>query len=527
VGFGLTLGGLITLTAALPRVVAFELSQTYFTTPYRVYAVVYLVGTISSLIAVALPAWWTSGRVGRLFCISIVGSILLAAIAALGRGEAVIAGAIFVAVGVGSSLIATGLLERVRRHLTVPRIVIAIMVAAFALRVLFGLQTLARTGPGLAFALDSDDGQSYYRYASLLYADPSALPVVLSANEGFPPLYSIFLAAIFGLTRGSLAAVIVVQALLAAASTLLLFRIGRDTVSVPIGLAAAALFATDKNIVQNQATLTAEAILVPLILFTLYSLFRYRTTQHFVWIAGCALSIAAIFVTRNLLITVLPVALAWLWIVGNRRSFIRDSGVLIATVVLVALPIGIATQQSEGRMRFTNQLAGLGYEYVGKGDMTIENQFLLDRGINPFSDPVGSFGRMIADPLPVLGFFAVAVPQRLSYLLFSSSPGASDPVLVINPGSFPNPYGELIEIVLAIATLVAPVVVLRRRSYRRPEIVLLCLYLVVYLALFAFVFPPRQAFRYRIPIEPVVFLAQAAVLALAARWLTASQAPRV
>jgi 4-amino-4-deoxy-L-arabinose transferase-like glycosyltransferase len=378
----------------------------------------------------------------------------------------------------------------------------------------------------LPFALDSDDGQSYYRYASLLYADPLALPAVLGANEGFPPLYSIFLAVIFGASRGSLAVVIVAQAVLASVSALLLFRLGRDAVSVPVGLAAAALFATDKNIVQNQATLTAEAILVPLILFALYSLFRYRSTQKFGWLAGCALSVAAIFVTRNLLISVLPVAMLWLWLVGQRRFFIRDSATLLATAVLVALPIGIVTLQTEGRMRFTNQLAGLGYEYVGKGDMTIENQFLLDRGINPFADPVGSVGRVVSDPLPVLGFFAIAVPQRLSYLLFSSSPGASDPLLVINPGLFPNSYGDLVEIVFAVATLIAPVVVLRRRLYRRPEIMLLCLYLFVYLTLFAFVFPPRQAFRYRIPIEPVVFLAQAAVLTIAVRWGTASQPPR-
>ena len=55
---------------------------------------------------------------------------------------------------------------------------------------------------------------------------------------------------------------------------------------------------------------------------------------------------------------------------------------------------------------------------------------------------------------------------------------------------------------------------------------LLGLYLVVYLALFSFVFPPRQAFRYRIPIEPVLFVGQAAVLAIAARWFAASREPR-
>lgn len=519
---GLALGAAAAAYSGLIVTAAVPFRDAYFTMPYRVYALGY-VALVTALLTIALIALGSARRqpshrrLARR--IALVGIVALLAAAA--RGELPIA-------AIGAAGGAAGLvLARARRlwqpmlsRVTAGRAALGVVILAVTLRLIFGLQTLARTGPGHAFSLASDDGNGYYRNATEMLSDPGYVDRVLRAADGYPPLYSFFLWAIFAVTQESMAAVVVAQAVLAASACLLVYLIGRRFLSPWVGVVAAFLYATDQNLIQIQSTLTTEALFVPLLLLGLWALVQYGRARALGWICLAAIAIALVFFTRNVIAVVIPAAILWLlWL--RPRQPLRALGaglLLVATLLVVASPVAIATGRTESRPRFTNQLAGLGWEYQENTPYVIENRFLVQRGINPLSDPAGSLAAVARDPLPVIGFYLEAVPQRLRYLFFSVEPGAADPLTITNPGIYPNRFGQMVDLLLILSAIVAVVTAVWRRSWRtHPQLVLLVLFVVFYVALFAFVFPPRQAFRYRVPIEPLLMIAEAAGLWLLAR----------
>lgn len=513
---GLTIGFGAALYVGLVRAVVLLLHDPYFTTPYRAYGLL-MVG----LLTAGASGWlWrvargrTSVAEPRLLAWPLLAVIGATAVLTLVTGGFVAGASALIAALTGVAIAERGPSFRVKLS---ERTVVGVLVAlTFVFRAFFGLQTLARTGPGMAFAVASDDGPSYFDYASALYADPSAITRVLTANDGFPPAYSLFIAGIFAVTRGSLAAVIVVQAVAAMAATILIYLIARRLGGRAVAFVAAAIFATEANLIQNASTLTPESILVPTLLFVLWALERYRASSEWRWLAAAALATGLAFVTRNNVGGVL-LAAGSLWLVvtwrGRRLRALGAAAVLALGLLALSLPVAVATAQLEGAPRLTNQLAGVVYEEAGNDPITIENAFLITRGINPFRDPLGSLGRIASDPLPVLGFFWSAVPQRMSTLLFLAPSGAADPVAVISPTRYPNMYGQLIQLALVLALMVATAIVAKRRPWlRQPLAGLLLTYTGAYLALFAFVFAPSHAFRYRIPVEPIMFMAEGAGL---------------
>lgn len=519
---GLALGAAATTYAGLIVAAATPFRDAYFTAPYRAYALGY-VGLATALATTGVIVISAQGRslshrrLARR--IAIVGIVAL--LAAATRGEMLIA-------AIGATGGAAGLaLARVGRlwpstlsGVTPDRAGLGVAIIAVALRLIFGLQTLARTGPGYAFSLASDDGNGYYRNATGMLSDPGYVDLVLRAADGYPPLYSLFLFAIFAVTHESMAAVIVAQAVLAASACLLVYLIGRRFLSAWVGVIAAFLYATDQNLIQTQSTLTTEALFVPLLLLGLWALVQYGRQRALGWICMAAIAIALVFFTRNVLAVVIPAAIFWLlWLCPRQPLRAVGAGLLlVATLLVVASPVAIATGRTESRPRFTNQLAGLGWEYQENTPYVIENGFLVQRGINPLSDPAGSLAAVARDPLPVIGFYFEAVPQRLRYLIFSVEPGAADPLTITNPGIYPNRFGQIVDLLLIVSAIVAVGTAVWRRSWRtHSELVLLVLFTLFYVALFAFVFPPRQAFRYRVPIVPLLMIAEAAGLWLLAR----------
>lgn len=502
---------------ALTRTVAMAQAEGYLTLPYRLYGLVFLAvatAAVVTLCGVAIRRGDPSVRDEL--------AVPLVAVLAVVWAESLFQGELIVAAAQLGGVVLAMVGSRAQRWLQRWRpgahaVLIATVTVGFAFRVIFGFQTLARTGPGMAFARASDDGDSYFTNATRMIADPSAISAVLGGNAGFPPAYALFLAILLGPTGGSLHVVIVAQALLAALSTVLVYAIARTFAPRLVALIAAGLFAVDQNLIQDQATLTAESLLLPVVLGAVFGTIRYGSTGAISWMAIAALATALAFVTRNVVGGVLLLSVAlWLAVHSWRRPKVlaRDIAMVIAAIVLFTAPIALVTAQSEGKPRVTNQLAGLGFEYVSDYGLVIENGILLERGINPFKDPAGSASRVVADPFPVLAFFAYAVPQRLSALLFSATHGATDPLTVLNPITHPSPFGDAVELLLFLAlALAVALFVVRRPDRRAPAVGLLVTYALVYVAIFTLVFPPRQPFRYRIPVEPVAMIAEAVGLA--------------
>ena len=511
---------------ALTRTVAIAQAEDYLTLPYRLYGLAYLAVVTTAVVALCATVVRRRDPLIRDdLALPLLAVIAISGAAAILQREWLVAGAQLAGVAVGT-VVAFAHQSLPRPRVSAGMILIATVAVGLAFRVIFGFQTLARTGPGMAFARASDDGDSYFTNATRMIADAGAIPAVLGGNAGFPPGYAVFLAVLLGQTGGSLHVVILAQALLAALSTVLVHAIARTFAPRAVALIAAALFAVDQNLIQDQATLTAESLLMPAVLGALLAAIRYGSTGTVGWIAVAALATGLAFVTRNVVGGVLLISLAaWLAVRFWRRPLllVRDVAIVVAGIAVLVAPIAVVTARSEGAPRVTNQLAGLGFDYVSNDGLVVENAFLLERGIDPFDDLAGSVARALADPLPVLGFVAYAVPQRMSALFFSASHGATDPLTVLNPVTHPSPFGHAVEILLFLVLALAVALFIVRGAYRRsPGLWLLVTYAVVYVSVFAFVFPPRQPFRYRIPVEPVVMIAEAAgLVALAAMVITA------
>lgn len=291
----------------------------------------------------------------------------------------------------------------------------------------------------------------------------------MSPSSGtYAPGYPLFVGAIFAATRENFIVLVLAQALLSAIAAVLLYAIARRIVGPIPGALAAVLFALDGNLIQNESTLTVEALLVPLILLAIWTLVRYRETRGWRWLVAAGLALGAAFMTRNVAFLLLLAAVPWLVATArtSARRALRDVTVLAVCLLLVATPTFIATA-SRGEPRITTQEASLAWDLTS--GLTIDNGFLLERGIHPIKDPAGSLGRIAGDPLPVLGFLLWAVPQRLSTLLYSPGPGTFDPVLLSNPSSV-LPYPQLLEFLLVLSLALGAFGVFRSGVLRHPDL---------------------------------------------------------
>lgn len=523
---GVALGATAAMYAGLVRALVMSWTNSYITTSYRVYALLFVCGVT---FAIVVWAWSTLRRGGSkesaLFALAAVGIALLLQVAqwdvvALGPSVAAIGGVATAEILPRVPRVRAAL-DGARAFAMRPAVLLgAILIVTVLFRLLFGLQTLARSGPGMAFAINSDDGDSYWRLASELVADPGQLLETIR-TPAFPPAYTLMLAGVLGATGGRLEAVILVQALLAAAAGAAVYAIARTVLPVAIALAAASIFAIDANLIQNGATLTAEALLMPALLVSIAAFLRYRESGQGRWFCLALFGLGLAYVTRNVAAMPLIIAVV-LWLIAWHRRrplrLVRDVALVGLAVVIFSAPIAIATTVIEGRPRLTTQVAELAFNFVGN-EWTISNAFLLDRGIRPFNDPADSVRRVLEDPLPVIGFLVGSVPQRLGTLLFFQAPGSSDPLLILNAVSYPNAWGDLITLARLLALLLVLALVVVRAPLRRHPTVSLCLiFCVLYVAIFLFVFAPYHAFRYRIPIEPLRFIAEVAGLALIVRY---------
>lgn len=496
---------LLTKTAPIP------LNDGYFGTPYRIYALAYTTGVTALLTIVGVSLvrrgpQWARDVVARPLLIA----AFLAIVAATSSGAWPIA----VAASIGGILgAAAGLARperwrpaRVRSITKSAALLMALLTAAFLSRLLFGLQLLARSGPGMAFAINGDDGDTYYEHAIALASGVRTLDVL--ANTTYPPGYALFAAGVFAATGENLAVLVTLQALLAAIGALALFGIARDVAGRGAAMVACAFFALDANLIQNASTMNAEAVVLPLLLAGLWTLLRAGATGCRRWFVASGLLLGVAFISRNLAALALVIGVLWSLFPLLRAWRLRQAvsvALLVAAFLIPAIPTAIATTVLEGKPRLTTQVASLAWGLDGNG-ITIDNTELVARGIDPVLDPLGSVAAIARDPISVVGFLTRAVPDRLATLFFYPNPGLFDPLLLVNP-ALASPYSHLLELVLIVLT-VAGVILCVDRLRGRPALVPIAGFTLLYLGVFVLLFPPFHPFRYRILIVPAALIAQ-------------------
>lgn len=513
---GAVVGLLAALFVALAQTVALALRTDYVRGVYRAWALVYVLaasGAVAYLAARSVRTQASGGIATASWTLAAV-AVLTAAATAL-RGERLVAAAIAVGVATGGAVgwWAWSRVDSLVAAMTRRPVVAGALLAAltYASRLVFGLQVLASHGPGLAFAVASDDGDTYFTYASSIVTDP-AKALEVAANGVYAPGYSFFLAALLWATRGEFVALIALQCVLAAVSAVLAYALVRDLAGPVPAFITGLLFAFAQNLIHVEATFTTEALLLPLVLLFVFALVRYERAPRFSWmlLAGASLSLAVF--TRNVVAVFLPAALLWLafqrplpW-----RQLVGHALALVLFVVLSFAPAAYATWQLTGTPRFTNQAAALAWHITSGAweSAAPSNVSLVERGIDPFRDPSGSLARALQDPLAVAGFYLKVVPRRLLTLLLHPNYGVFDPVLIVNHGVLPNPFGTVADVLL-VGSLLAGTLAAARAVGRARGAALLCLTLVAaYLVLFSVVFAPLHPIRYRVPIEPFLLFAQ-------------------
>lgn len=523
---GVALGIAGAMYAGLVRALVMSWANAYITVPYRFYAFIFV-----AAITFAIVLWaWSSLRLAVAqhlapFALATVGVAIVFALArsewvALGPAAAMGA-AVMTGVAAERDRRVRTAIDRARHLVTTPAVMLAgLLIAAFVLRAVFGLQTLARSGPGLAFALNSDDGDYYWKAASALAAN-GALLLETIRTPAFPPAYTLMLSGILAVSGGRLEPVVIAQAALGVVLVGSVYAIARTVLPLGVALFAAFLVAFDSNLIQNGSTITAEALLMPAMFLAIAAMLRYRASRQGRWFAVALAALGLAFITRNVAAMPLMVAVViWLaiWLRARPLRLARDVALVAMAALVFSAPIAIATFVIEGKPRLTTQVAELAFNFVG-GEMTISNEFLLKRGIRPFNDPAQSLQRIVEDPVPVVGFLVGSIPQRIGTLLYFQAPGSSDPLMLLNAVSYPNAWGDLSTLARFAALVLITVLVIARGALRSHPTVILCgLFCLLYLAIFLFVFAPYHAFRYRIPIEPLRFIAEAAGLALIARY---------
>lgn len=525
---GLALGVLGALYGGIAGAAAIPFHDDYFALVYRLYGLVFMAGATA-----LVSGWsWRTVRTPGAGDTTLVAWPMLATcaltVAAMLIGERPVGASAAAGLAVGVAAAELLVRDRLRPiHFGARTLIVLLLGAAFAVRVVFGLQLLLRNGAGMAFAIASDDGDAYYLLATSIAKDAGNLPEALR-NAAFPPMYSVFTGAVFALTRESIAALIMLQAAIAVGATYVVYRLGTRVAGRAVGFVAATLFAFSTDVIHSQTTLTAEALLIPFLIVALWAFARYGESGHLRWLLLAAVALGAAYVTRNLAILLGVAAVGWIVANGRGRPLrvLRDTVVIVAVVVLFALPTALATASAPGGARLTNQLAALASDVEVDG-VAIDNRFLVRRGISPLADPFGSLGRFASDPLPVLGFYAVSATNRLSAFLFFASPGSFDLLSIVNPVLYENRYGQLLDVLFAISLVLACAVFVVRRPYlRHPELGLFFAFALLYIGAFTFLFVPSHPYRYRLPVTPILNIAEAALFVAMVRYAISLWDPR-
>jgi len=216
---------------------------------------------------------------------------------------------------------------------TASRTSIIVFVVALAVRLAF-LTEFAQTPLFYYFGLDSAE---YDEMARGLLDGSWPGPYAFSR----PPLYSLFLALLYGTVGSGFVALRVVHALVGATSCLVLYRLARELVgSERVARIAAGVTALCGPLVVLDLQLLPNALDVLLFLSTLALLLRAgRSPSAWPWLtAGLLTALGA--VNRGASLLLLPVALAWLFVATPRRSRVVVSALAyLAPIALLLFPL--------------------------------------------------------------------------------------------------------------------------------------------------------------------------------------------
>ena len=321
-------------------------------------------------------------------------------------------------------------------HLTDWRVLTTIVfLVGVTVRVLASLR-LAGMGEDIVFTNSDDASQYDHNARGILEGSGVLTEVGMPGTSSYSPGYSLFLAALYGLTGRNLTAVMTVQAVLSAFVPVGVFLVGRRCAGRLVGFVAAMLAALSQLLIFNSVNLTREMGSILLLLPLVWMLQRTPPDSVDAWkrmlviggLFGCIAFIDPVF---------LVVAAVVLVVYGlnnkvSLRQRVRLIGVLLIALYLTLMPLKLFVNTPTNGSELLSPVSRPKVFAIHLSrDWSRPATELFERGINVFAFPVDSVVNVIREPRVASALIAEKVWLDFRRFFFEGHSGYFSPLLLI------------------------------------------------------------------------------------------------
>jgi len=411
-------------------------------------------------------------------------------------------------------------------HLTDWRVLTAIVfLVGVTVRVLASLR-LAGMGEDIVFT-NSDDASQYDHNARGIL-DGSGV-FTMNAQPGtssYSPGYSLFLAALYGLTGRNLTAVMTVQAVLSAFVPVGVFLVGRRCAGRLVGFVAAMLAALSQLLIFNSVNLTREMGSILLLLPLVWMLQRTPPDTVDAWkrmlvigmLFGCIAFIDPVFLVVAAVVLVV-------YGLNNRvplRQRVRLIGVLLIALYLTLMPLKLFVNTPTNWSELLSPVSRPKIFAIHLSrDWSSPATELYQRGINVFAFPVDSVVNVIREPRVASVLIAEKVWLDFRRFFFEGHSGYFSPLLLIANTFF---SANLMFYACMFAGIGMLVMIGRIRSRRAVwEQVMVLVTLLAYSSTYIIAFFGLT--RFRASMHPLLLLWIGLGLVVVSRWILNTNRP--
>ena len=411
-------------------------------------------------------------------------------------------------------------------HLTDWRVLTAIVfLVGVTVRVLASLR-LAGMGEDIVFTNSDDASQYDHNARGMLEGSGVLTEVGMPGTSSYSPGYSLFLAALYGLTGRNLTAVMTVQAVLSAFVPVGVFLVGRRCAGRLVGFVAAMLAALSQLLIFNSVNLTREMGSILLLLPLVWMLQRTPPDSVDAWkrmlviggLFGCIAFIDPVFLVVAAVVLVV-------YGLNNRvplRQRVRLMGVLLIALYLTLMPLKLFVNTPTNWSELLSPVSRPKVFAIHLSrDWSKPATELYQRGINVFAFPVDSVVNVIREPRVASALIAEKVWLDFRRFFFEGHSGYFSPLLLIANTFF---SANLMFYACMFAGIGMLVMIGRIRSRRAAwEQVMVLVTLLAYSSTYIIAFFGLT--RFRASMHPLLLLWIGLGLVVVSRWILNTNRP--
>ncbi|MFC1577292.1 glycosyltransferase family 39 protein [Candidatus Omnitrophota bacterium] len=390
-------------------------------------------------------------------------------------------------------------------------LIIAIFLAAFLARAAFSAVVITKTGPD--YILASDDGDAYDQAAQDIARDPkNAMKTLL--KQPWPPVYMVFLSAVYGIFGRNFYAAGIFQAFLGALIAVMVYIMGKRLFNETTGIIAGFLVALSQPLIFVSSVLGTESVYIPLIIAAIYFFldavsFSKERVAGKLALSGALFALAAMTLAS---ITLFPAAAA-VFMIARRKpdrpllKRLKAALIFLAGFLAVFFFIRGAYVLEAGSLESLYETEGSAFWGIPTAhsyDIDPDNRKFIALGIDPFKDTAGSLKIALKNWKEVISIGLEVFPVRIKNFFLWGTFGFFDPIFLVNAERLPNVFNPALEFYALLFFFIGFLFSLRR-SPRRDGIAFILLFVCYYVFIHAIMFT-SHTLRYGCPVKPFMIL---------------------